>query len=444
MHIIRKSLLNLVDYLKAGIWRIPLATTKQPKAFIIRLLRTILLTIRGFASNNCPIRASALTFYTLLSIVPVAALAFAIAKGFGFEKLLEKKVLESFASQEKVILKIIDFSHSLLQNTKGELIAGIGIILLFWAVMKVFYHIENALNDIWNVAPRAFARRLTNYFAIMLICPLLVFVSSSLNVYITSQITTFTVEIAFLQKVTPFIFASLTMLPHALFWFMFTFIYTVMPNARVNFFSGILAGVAAGTFFHLSQKFYISAQINVAKYNAIYGSFAALPLFLIWLQLSWLIVLLGAEISYALQNVDMYELEPDYKNASITIKKLLALQITHLLVHKFKNGENPTTAQQISRHLHIPPRLVQQTLEDLTDSGILSATSSNGNKEIAYQPARDINTLRIGFIMYALEDKGENNLNVARAKELEIFSESLRSFRHQVSNTPANRLLKEI
>ena len=300
------------------------------------------------------------------------------------------------------------------------------------------------LNDIWNVAPRAFARRLTNYFAIMLICPLLVFVSSSLNVYITSQITTFTVEIAFLQKVTPFIFASLTMLPHALFWFMFTLIYTVMPNARVNFFSGILAGIAAGTLFHLSQKFYISAQINVAKYNAIYGSFAALPLFLIWLQLSWLIVLLGAEISYAHQNVANYEFEPDYQKASIAFKKLLALQITHLLVNKFKNGENPATAQQISQHLTIPPRLTHQILADLVDSGILSATSSNKKKEAAFQPARDINTLSIGFIIDALEDKGENNLNVARTRELETLSEALRSFRAEVGKTPANRLLKDI
>ena len=444
MQKIREGPLNLVNYLKTGIWQIPLATVKQPKAFIIRLLRTIILTIRGFTTDNCAIRASSLTFYTLLSIVPVAALAFGIAKGFGFDKLLEKQVLESFAGQEEVVLKIIDFAHSLLENTQGGLIAGIGIILLFWSVIKVLHHIENALNHIWSVAPRSFGRKFSNYLAIMLICPILIIVSSSVNVFITSQVTTITGKIAFLGIVSPLIFASLTMLPYGLIWTMFTLIYTVMPNIRVNFSSGILAGIAAGTFFHLSQKFYISAQINVAKYNAIYGSFAAMPLFLIWLQVSWLIVLLGAEISYAHQNVANYEFEPDYQKTSIAFKKLLALQITHLLVIKFKNGENPATAQQISRHLNIPLRLLQQILEDLIGSGILSATSSNKKREAAFQPARDINTLSIGFIIDALEDKGANNLNVARTRELETLSEALRSFRDEVGKTPANRLLKDI
>jgi len=444
MQKIREEPLNLVNYLKTGIWRIPLATVKQPKAFIIRLLRTILLTIRGFATDNCAIRASSLTFYTLLSIVPVAALAFGIAKGFGFEKLLEKQVLESFAGQEEVILQIIDFAHSLLENTQGGLIAGIGIVLLFWAVIKVLHHIENALNHIWHVAPRSFGRKFSNYLAIMLICPILIIVSSSVNVYITSQVTTITGKIALLEMVSPLIFKSLTILPYGLTWIMFTLIYMVMPNTRVYLSSGILAGITAGTFFHLSQKFYISAQINVAQYNAIYGSFAALPLFLIWLQLSWLIVLFGAEISYAHQNVANYEFEPDYQNASIAFKKLLALQITHLLVIKFKNGENPATTQLISKHLTIPPRLTHQILADLVDSGILSATSSNKKQETAFQPARDINTLSIGFILDALEDKGANNLNVARTRELEVLAEALRSFRDEVGKTPPNRLLKDI
>ena len=363
---------------------------------------------------------------------------------YRLSELLEKQVLESFAGQEEVVLKIIDFAHSLLENTQGGLIAIIGIILLFWSVIKVLHHIENALNHIWSVAPRSFGRKFSNYLAIMLICPILFIVSSSVNVYITSQVMAITGEIAFLKKVSPLIFASLTLIPYGLIWILFTLIYMVMPNAGINFSSGTLAGIAAGTFFHLSQKFYISAQINVAKYNAIYGSFAALPLFLIWLQLSWLIVLLGAEISYAHQNVANYEFEPDHQKASIAFKKLLALQITHLLVNKFKNGENPATAQQISQHLTIPPRLTHQIIGDLVDSGILSATSSNKKREAAFQPARDINTLSIGFIIDALEDKGENNLNVARTRELEILSESLRSFRDEVGKTPANRLLKDI
>jgi membrane protein len=440
----RASALNLIDYLRTGIWQFPLAAVKQPKAFVIRVLRILLLTIRDFAVDNCAIRASSLTFYTLLSIVPVAAMAFGIAKGFGFEKLLEKQVLDSFAGQEEVILKIIDFAHSLLENTQGGLIAGIGIVLLLWSVLKVLNHIENALNHIWSVAPRSYGRKVSDYLTIMLIGPLLVIISSSVNVYITSQVTAMTDKVALLGMVSPLIFSALKILPYGLIWTVFTLIYIVMPNTRINILSGVIAGVVAGTFFQLFQGIYISAQINVAKYNAIYGSFAALPLFLIWLQVSWLIVLFGAEISYAHQNVAMYEFEPDYRRASSALKKLLALQIAHLLVKKFKNGENPATTRQISQRLTLPLRLVKQILADLVGSGILSATTGNKIKETAYQPARDINTLSIGFIINALDDRGGNDLNVGRTRELEVLSEALQSFRNEVGKSPANRLLKDI
>lgn len=433
---------KLLDYLKTGIWQIPLATVPRPKASFIRLLRIILLTVRGFAKDNCALRASALTFYTLLSIVPVAAMAFGIAKGFGFEKLLEKQIIASFAGQEEAILKIIDFAHSLLENTKGGVIASIGIVLLFWSVFKILNHIENAMNHIWSVASRSYGRKFSDYLAIMLICPILVIISSSMNVYITAQVTAITGKVALLAMVSPLIFWVLKMIPYVLIWFLFTLIYMVMPNTRITFTSGILAGITAGTIFQISQSIYISAQIIVAKYNAIYGSFAALPLFLIWLQLSWLIVLLGAEISYAHQNVASFEFEPDYRQTSNAFNKLLALLISHLLVKSFEAGNDPATVRQISQHLQIPPRLIEEIIEDLVDSGILSPTSAN-LQETAYQPARDINVMSIGFIIGALENKG-TSLKVTRTREIEALSEALQSFQNEVEKSPANRLLKDI
>jgi len=433
---------KLLDYLKTGIWQIPLATVRRPKASFIRLLRIILLTVRGFAKDNCALRASALTFYTLLSVVPVAAMAFGIAKGFGFEKLLEKQIIDSFAGQEEAILRIINFAHSLLENTKGGVIASIGIVLLFWSVFKILNHIENAMNHIWSVASRPYGRKFSDYLAIMLICPILVIISSSMNVYITSQVTAITGKVALLAMVSPLIFLALKMIPYVLIWFLFTLIYMVMPNTRITFTSGIFAGIIAGTIFQISQSIYISAQIIVAKYNAIYGSFAALPLFLIWLQLSWLIVLLGAEISYAHQNVAIFEFEPDYRQTSNSFNKLLALLISHLLVKSFEAGKDPATVRQISQHLQVPPRLIQEIIEDLVDSGILTATSTN-SQETAYQPARDINSMSIGFILGALENKG-TSLQVTRTREIEALSEALQSFQNEVDNSPANRLLKDI
>ncbi len=439
----KQGAFNLLKYLKTGIWQIQLATVEQPKAFIIRSLRIIVLAVRGFITDNCAIRASSLTFYTLLSIVPVAAMAFGIAKGFGFEKLLEKQLLQSFNGQETVILKIIDFARTLLENTKGGVIAGIGVVLLLWSGLKVLHHIENALNHIWSVTPRPLVRKISDYLAFMLICPVLIIVSSSVNVYITSHLKAIIASGALLEMASPLIISTLKLLPYGLIWILFTLVYMVIPNTRVAFVSGILAGIVAGTAFQITQHTYISAQITVAKYNAIYGSFAALPLFLIWLQLSWLIVLFGAEISYAHQNVDSFEFEPDYRHSSQAFRKLLALQITHLIVKHFENGEKPLTAPRISRRLNIPPRLTNQILEDLIESGIVSATAGN-SKEVTFQPARDINQLRIGFIIDALEDKGADFLHVSHSSELETLMRTLQSFRDEVDKSPANCLIKDI
>ena len=182
---------------------------------------------------------------------------------------------------------------------------------------------------------RSFSRRFTDYLSVMLICPILLIMASSVTVFINTQATLITQKIALLGAISPVIHVLLELLPYTVIWFVFTFIYIFIPNTKVNFTSGILGGVAAGTIYQVVQWAYVYFQVGVAKYNAIYGSFAALPLFLVWLQLSWRVVLLGAEVSFAHQNVDTYEFEQDCLSASYSFKKLLALLITHQLV---KNG----------------------------------------------------------------------------------------------------------
>ncbi|MCP4664935.1 MAG: YihY/virulence factor BrkB family protein, partial [Deltaproteobacteria bacterium] len=189
---------------------------------------------------------------------------------------------------------------------------------------------------------------------------------------------------------------------------------------------------------------YIYFQIGVAKYNAIYGSFAALPLFLVWLQLSWLIVLFGAEISFANQNVDTYEFEPDSLKVSAAFKRLLSLQVAHLLVKNFQNGEKPLTAEQISHNLEIPIRLINTMLYELVESGVLSDARAGSYKELAYQPGRDINGLTIKFVIEALEGQGTDDLPVARTEALEAFSKALKTFGETIEHSPANKLLRDI
>ncbi len=436
---------KIIEFIRVNIWRIRLKDTSRRKYFFIKQLRILILAIRGFAEDKCPLSASALTFYSILSIVPVVAMAFGIAKGFGFQKLLEKELLEKFQGQEEVMNRVVAFAHSLLENTKGHMIASIGILFLLWTVIKLLSQIERSFNDIWEVNnPRTYGRKFSDYLSIMLISPILFILSSSVTVFITTQIAVITQKVALIGMFSPIIFFMLKFIPYGLIWILFIFIYILMPNTKVNFSSGLIAGVIAGTIYQIAQWAYITFQVGMARYNAIYGSFAALPLFLIWIQLSWLIVLFGAEISFAYQYVDTYDFEPDRRFISPAFKKLLSLQISRLIISTFLKAEPPLSAFNISKTLEIPIRLVQQILDELVETGILSDTEVKKNKEISYQPARDINAITINSVIEALEQKGVDNIPVAQTAELKHLSESLKTLNDEIEKSPANRLLKDI
>jgi len=445
MQNISVTISKIINFIGTDIWRIRLENLPGKKSFFIKQLRIVLLVIRGFQKDKCILRASALTFYSLLSIVPIVAMAFGIAKGFGYEKLLEKQLMENFQGQKEVLTQVIGFSHSLLENTKGGMIAGIGMVILFWAVIKVLSHIEQSFNDIWEIKePRTLGRKFSDYISIMLICPILVIISGSLTVFVNTQVSLIIERIALLGMFSFIIFFFIKFLPYCLIWALFTFSYVLMPNTKVSIRSGLLGGVIAGTIYQLVQWGYIYFQVGIARYNAIYGSFAALPLFLIWMQLSWQIVLIGAEISFAHQNVDTYEFEPDCLRVSSLFKRLLSLQVAHLLVKYFSKGEGPLTATQISHTLKIPIRLVRQILHELIESGNFSYTSAKDHKDSACQPARDINLFTIKYIIEALEDNGVNDIPVAQTEELKALSDSLQAFRDTIEKSPANKLLKDM
>lgn len=436
---------KIINFVKTDVWRIRLKDHSRRKSFLIKQLRVALRALRGFNENKCQLRASALTFYSLLSIVPVMAMAFGVAKGFGFEKLLEKQLLERFAGQGEILMQVINFAHTLLENTRGGMVAGVGVAILFWTVIKVLGNIEGSFNEIWGIRePRKIGRKLSDYLSVLLICPILIIVSSGITVFITTQIQLITEKISLLGAISPIIFFTLKLLPYCIIWALFTFIYIFMPNTKVNFKSGLLAGIIAGSIYVIVQWAYVTFQVGVVKFNAIYGSFAALPLFLVWLQVSWLIVFFGAEISFAHQNVEMYEFEPDSLRVSYSFKRLLTLRITHLLVRNFSEANKPFTAAGISHSLEIPIRLVREILFQLVESGIVSEVKTQEYKETAYQPARDTQTLTIKHIIDALENRGVDNIPITQTEELKRISESLQGLSGSIDKSPANKLLKDI
>jgi membrane protein len=436
---------KVLDFLQKDIWRISVKNLPKYQFFLIKQLRVLLLAFRGFNEDKVSLRSSALTFYSMLSVVPVVAMGFGIAKGFGFNKYLEKQLMENLSGQQEVLDWVIKFANQFLDNTKGGIIAGIGVAVLFWSVMKVLGNIESSFNAIWQIRKsRVWFRKFSDYFSMMLIAPVLIILSTSSNVFITTQITRITSEVEVLGMISPLIFFFMKLVPYVLFWLVLTIVYMVMPNTKVNFKSAFIAGVISGTIFVFVQWAYIHFQVGVSKYNAIYGSFAALPLFLIWLQMSWLIVLFGAEVSFAVQNVEKYEFEPDTQNLSTFSWRVLTLMVTRLVVKNFSTGEKAMTASEISKKLEIPIRSVRDIVYNLIDSSIIAEINTQHEKENAYQPAQDINNLSISYVLNAVDHSGTDKILAIASTEKDQIIKLLNDFDIIIQNSKGTVLLKDI
>lgn len=395
----------MLNFFKSGIWTLRAADFPPFVRSLIALLRIIVLSVRCFFKNNCMLHASALTYYTLLAIVPVAALAFAIAKGFGLYARLETWFRGTLVGKEEVAEKIITFSNNLLENTKGGLIAGIGAIALLYITIRLMMQIEKSLNDIWGVKTgRAILRKISDYLAIVLLCPLIIIVTTGATVYTTVQLSQMANAIPGISGTMNALLALFSRtLPVIITWLIFAFIYIFIPNTRVRIIPALTGGFIAGVLYYVVQVLYIAAQYNVAKYNAIYGSFAALPLFLIWLQISWTFILLGAEIAFACQNVSSYEGTPGDGSVGNRRKLVYAIKLVRACARAFLDRQPPLTDTELSGKLEIPVRTTRLLLYELCDAGILVKVAP-GERGDAFQvalPPEDITPVRI---MRTLQD----------------------------------------
>ncbi len=444
-----------VGFSKTDVWRIRIETLPFFQAATLKFTRVLLVSAKNFQKYQCPIRASALTFYTLLSIVPVAAMAFGIAAGFGFEQRLEKELLMIFSGQEAVVAQIIGFAHSLLSNTQGGLIAGVGVAVLFYTVIKVLGNIEDSLNAIWEVARgRSIGRKIGDYLGMMILAPVLMIMAGSTTVFIETQVKTMAREISIVGAFGPLIVFGLKLLPYLLVWILFSVIYRVMPNTRVRIASAVTAGVIAGTLYQLLQWGYITFQVGVAKNNAVYGSFAALPLFLAWLQLSWLVVLFGAVISSAWQHAEEFQFDPACPRPSIYLDRLIYLGVVRWLVMRFREGLPPSTPREIADALSLPVSIVRKSTSALAAAGILAnvrhdaGMSSDDNAgHQAFQPGRDIGLLTVKAVVDAMEHRGCDVDSMPTAPALDGVSAVLAEMDRAAEASPgsaANRLLKDV
>ncbi len=438
---------RLRHYFSVGIWRVRIRELPFAKRFVVRWLRILVIILRSFKGGRIPLRASSLTFYSLLSIVPVFAMLFGIAKGFGLEKALETQLLARIEGQEEALRKIIEFANTLLQSTRGGLLAGVGVVVLLWSMIKVLGNIETAFNEIWEVKRgRSIWRKITDYLSLSFLCPLLLVMSSTATVIIVSRVRTVVQKTSLLEAVGPVISLGLRFLPYGVLWILFTFIYIFMPNTKVRLSSALTAGIVAGSLYEIFQKLHIHFQIGVAKYNAIYGSFAALPLFLIWLQISWLIVLVGAELSYAHQSIDDFEMAADYSQLSRAVVRLIGLRIVQLLTTHFDSEAGPLSERDIADQVGMSRRLTRRILNELVVAGLVSKVLVPGGREDTwgYQPAKVPRVLTVHHVMAALDQVGINELPLVPTAEVAKLMKILDRFDVLLASSPANIPLDQL
>lgn len=430
-----------IHYFTEEIWVVEHEELSKTRSFLIRQIKILILAIKGFSKDRIQLRASSLTLYTLLSVVPIVSLIFAIAKGFGIESIIQQELIDSFQGQEEVLNWIIEYANNFLENTKSGYLAGVGIVILIWSVIQVLGNIESAFNRIWQIKkPRSYVRKFTDYLTVILVAPVFMVLASTLTVSLSGIFDRISDTYPILGHLN-FIVGSL---PFVIIWFLFAFVYMVMPNTKVNFKSAFIAGLIAGTLFQFTQWGYIYFQIGVSKYGAVYGSLAALPLFIIWMQMSWLIVLLGAEISFANQNVNLYEYESDSLLLSPRLKKILTFMVANLVVKNFEEGKDPLSSTEISRKLKIPVRLVREIVDGLVKVKIFSELVSEDEKERAYQPAIDINKITFGMIKYRLEDMGSHHIQPLKSKEYQQILKMMDEAQALLENSDKNLLIKDL
>lgn len=364
--------------------------------------RLLKITILSYINDDCYFKAASLSFYTLSSIVPMFAVAFGIAKGFGLEEFLENQIMNSFYQQREVFAYILKFAKAMIANTKGNVIAGVGVAVLFYTTLSMLENIESVLNEIWKIkVGRNYFEKIKDYLTAMILFPIFFITYSSLNIYLAGMVSEQKNWI--FQYFGPLLATLLTLAPLALSWIIFSSLYIFGPNTKVVLGSRIFAGVLTGTLFQIWQWIYISFQVKISSYGAIYGTLAALPLFLIWLQVSWLIALFGAELAARIENDFFYENKKRHKKLVKIEMDEIGLLIFYHLVKAHYNGEGPQRIKDISHELGISFPVVSEMVTFFEEKELIGEVEVYG-KNRGYQPLKDAKNYHIEDILKTIHE----------------------------------------
>lgn len=391
-----------IAYCVDGVWN------DTRNTFKVNLIKTLNLSVKSFFNGDIQSRACAMTYRTMLAIVPALALLFAIGKGFGLQDLLREEVVGSLPSQATAFNSIFNYVESYLDQSSSQgIFLGIGIVLLLWTLISLLSAAENSFNSIWGVKEgRSIWRKTTDYLAIFLILPVLMICASGITVFVTTVAD----KLFSASWVTSTISLLLDAASLLMIWMFFTGVYMLIPNTKVRFKNAFIAGILAGTAFLVLQWLFITGQVYVSKYNAIYGSVAFIPLLLIWMQLVWVITLAGAIVCYASQNIFQFNFSKEISSISLDYRIKIIVSVATVIVKRFESEESPLSDEEIARDYALPSSLVTKAVNLLIDAKVVMKVVLDPKSErYGLVPAIDPARLTVAEVISRIRHTGSSD-----------------------------------
>ncbi len=422
------------------IWERDVQSYPRALRTAVRLVRVIYVLIRDLAAGELNLRAMSLVYTTLLSVVPLLAVSFSVLKGFDvhnqFEPLLETFLEPLGPKGEEVGARIIEF----VENVKVGVLGSVGLAVLIYTVISLLQKIEEAFNYVWRIERlRSFSQRFSSYLTVILIGPVLMF--TALGVTASVMNTSLVQTLVSIEPFGTLFLGATRLLPYILVCSVFAFLYVFIPNTRVRLLPALVGGVLAGFLWQSTGWIFASFIANSGKYAAIYSSFAILILLLIWLYVNWLILLLGAQLAFYVQN-PQYILRASVRmHMSNRMREELSLQVMFLIADHHHRNRPAWTAQQLAQHLDLPGELTERLLAALHQQGYLLETNA---EPPAYLPARDIATIRVADLIEGVRSAGENELVGCKWSRNAVIDNLMASMRGAVSGSLGERSLKDL
>jgi len=407
------------QFFGAGIWEIDPSLLNPLQRLLLRVGQIGARVARDFKADRCMLRASALTYTSLLSFIPMLALMFSVLKGLGVQNRVEPLILEHIAvGSEEVVARVIEY----INNTNVGRLGTFGLVFLILTVLTLLSNIEESFNSIWYVREtRSLLRRFADYFSVVILGPIFLLIAVSMTSALEAQ--AFTLKLREMTYVGDLVTVLFKVLPYVAMWAAFAFLYTFMPNIKVHLRAAIVGGIFGGTLWQFSQWAYVNFQIGVAKYNAIYGTMAALPILMVWIYVSWMIVLLGLEVTYAWQNLRNLRQEALSDGEGFASRPWLALTVLLRIAERFREAGPPLTAAEISSDLQLPPRLTRRLLGELTGLRIVSEVVPEGDAEAGYQPGRALDAMPVFDLLEEIGSEGKAFSREQREPERQVVME---------------------